>query len=192
MVAIEQNKAREEPLKLFSHSGHDWVEITLPIMTVSEANGGRKKVVVRNGKRTAKREHWTDANKRHKQQKGMVRMMLGKYKKMLHLPCEIIITRYAPKKLDRFDNLPMSMKWILDAVCEVITGDYRPGRADDDKEEEIEVRYKQIVSEHYGVKIHIQCPVLTTLSPFPEGLFQQGISRLQRETHSLLDSSHSY
>ena len=170
LIAFEEKNTTEVPLKLFSTSGHDWVEITMPIMTVSEANGGRKKVVVRNGKRTAKREHWTDANKRHKQQKGVVRMMLGKHKKMLSVPCEITITRYAPKKLDRFDNLPMSMKWILDAVCEVITGDYRPGRADDDKSEEIEVRYKQIVSAHYGVKIHIICPVLTTTAEIPIGL----------------------
>lgn len=146
--------ASDEPLKLSAEKGENCVIVTLPIVTVSEANGGPKKTVKRNGKTYYKGEHWTDKHKRHKKQKGLVGMMLRKYSKDLKLPCLITLTRYAPSKLDRFDNLPMSMKWILDAVCEIITGDYRPGRADDN--EEIDVKYKQITSKEYGVKIVIE------------------------------------
>lgn len=80
--------------------------------------------------------------------------MLNPHKSKLKLPCRIEFTRYAPKKLDRFDNLPMSLKYILDACCEVITGDLRPGRADDT--EEIDVVYKQEISKEYALKIIIR------------------------------------
>ncbi len=46
------------------------------------------------------------------------------------------------------------MKYILDAICEAITGDFRPGRADGS--DQIEVSYKQVSSKEYGVKIEIQ------------------------------------
>lgn len=143
-----------EPLNMFSEKGEDWVIIMLPVVTVSEANGGPKKTIKRGGKTFYKGEHWTDKHKRHKKQKGLVGLMLRKFSKYLKIPCLITLTRYAPCKLDRFDNLPMSMKWILDAVCEIITGDYRPGRADDN--EEIDVKYKQVISKEYGVKILIE------------------------------------
>ena len=74
--------------------------------------------------------------------------------KHIAMPCHVTLTRYAPRKLDRFDNLPMSMKYILDAVCEVITGDYIPGRAD--SHEGLTVAYEQVISKDYGVKIRIQ------------------------------------
>ncbi len=151
---VKQENATESLLKLSSQVGQDWVELTLPILTVSEANGGRKKKTRRAGKIVFKNEHWTDAHKRHKKQKGMVALMLRRHRKMLRLPCHITFTRYAPDKLDRLDNLPMAFKWILDAVCEIITGDYRPGRADDT--EEIDATFKQVHSKEYGVKILIR------------------------------------
>lgn len=142
------------PLKRNSTKGAGWVEITLPLETVSEANGGKKVIRMVKGKKTAKAEHWTEKNRRHKRQKGSISLLLKPLRAHLSLPCHITFTRYAPRKLDRFDNLPMAFKWILDCCCEIITGDYRPGRADDT--DEIEVTYKQIISEHYGVKIYIK------------------------------------
>ena len=48
----------------------------------------------------------------------------------------------------------MSVKYVLDTVCAVITGDYRPGRADDN--DHITVSYEQESrSEFYGVIIEI-------------------------------------
>lgn len=130
------------------------VEIYLPILTVSEANGGAKKLSWRMGKRVRRKEHWSEANKRHKMQKGAVMYALSPHRSKLHLPCLITITRYAPDKLDKSDNLPMSMKWVLDMICAVITQDFRPGRADDS--DEIDVLYRQEKCEQYGVRIKIE------------------------------------
>lgn len=130
-----------------------FIEAMIPILTVSEANGGVKKTFLKNGKKIYKSEHWRDKHKRHKIQKSAVILMLNPFKHLFTLPCTITLTRYAPNKLDRHDNLPMALKWVLDACCSVITGDYRAGRADSC--EEIDVIYKQVVSHEYGVKIHI-------------------------------------
>jgi hypothetical protein len=46
------------------------------------------------------------------------------------------------------------MKYINDQVCAEITGDHRPGRADDN--EEITIQYDQIKSKVFGVKIIIE------------------------------------
>ena len=129
----------DEPLKLSFTSGPNWVEIILRIRTVSEANCT---------------QHWRIKHKRHKQQKRLVYLLLRPKKHLFSLPCHITMTRYAPRKLDKHDNLPISLKYILDACCEVLTGDYPPGRADAD--ESIHVTYEQIVSPQYAVKIHLQ------------------------------------
>ncbi len=142
--------------KLFCEKTEHGILAMLPITTHSEANGGPKKTIRLPGKIIHKSEHWTDKHKRHKKQKGIVSMMLKKYSKDIVLPCTITLTRFAPNKLDKFDNLPMSFKWILDSICELITGDYRPGKADNIIEDEIDVIYKQIISKEYWVKIEIK------------------------------------
>jgi hypothetical protein len=129
------------------------ISLFLPIITVSEANGGARKTLKYAGKTRYRAESWRERAKRHKQQKIIVFSSLKPYADMVKLPCTIKLTRFAPRKLDKFDNLPMSMKYILDAVCAVITGDYRPGRADDT--EEIEVIYDQVQTERYAVSIQI-------------------------------------
>lgn len=144
------------PFKLYSKSAPGYIECTMPVYTASEANGGPKKKVMKSGKMVCRSEHWAEASKRHNSQKSLVAMMLKKYAKEIKLPCVITLTRFAPKKLDKFDNLPMSFKWILDAICEIITGDYRPGLADDSIEDEIDVVYKQETSKGYGVKIELR------------------------------------
>jgi len=131
----------DEPFKLSCTSGLNWVEITIPIRTVSEANCT---------------DHWRVKHKRHKKQKALIYMLLRPKRPLLKVPCHINITRYAPRKLDKHDNLPISVKYLLDACCEVITNDYRPGRADSD--ERIEVAYNQVISKHYAVKIHFLMP----------------------------------
>jgi hypothetical protein len=108
--------------------------LRLPIRTVSEANNF---------------EHWTKKHKRHKEQKRAVALALNPHKAEIKLPCHIKITRVAPRKLDRWDNLPMSVKYILDTCCAIITGDFRPGRADDD--ERITVSYEQETNSEYYV-----------------------------------------
>lgn len=138
-VAVNEKKAPQSPKLLSSSFGPDWLEIYLPIRTISEANPT---------------EHWRVRHKRHKSQKSMVALILRPHCDKLKLPCHIKLTRFAPRNLDRHDNLPMSMKYILDTCCAYITGDHRPGRADDD--ERITVSYDQVFSSTYGVKIHFQ------------------------------------
>lgn len=149
-----QSEGLKGPIKPYSKNGGNWVEVLYPIETVSEANGGMKKKYMRKGKLVQGGEGWWDKSARHKKQKGAVYLMLNLQRKHLKLPCKITLTRYGPQKLDRYDNLPMSLKYVLDACCEVITGDYRPGRADDT--EEIEVAYKQVYPSDHAVKIHIE------------------------------------
>jgi hypothetical protein len=108
--------------------------LRLPIRTVSEANCF---------------EHWTKKHKRHKEQKRAVSLALNPHKAEIKLPCHIKITRVAPRKLDKWDNLPMSVKYILDTCCAIATGDFRPGRADDD--ERITVSYEQETNSEYFV-----------------------------------------
>ncbi len=110
------------------------VTLRLPIRTVSEANNF---------------EHWTKKHKRHKAQKHAVALALNPHKAQIKLPCHIKITRVGPRKLDKWDNLPMSVKYILDTCCAIVTGDFRPGRADDD--ERITVSYEQETNSEYFV-----------------------------------------
>lgn len=135
-IQVKKKKSTETKLDLFSESGTYWVMITMPVRTVSEANCT---------------DHWTKKHKRHRIQQKTVALVLNPVREKIKLPCHITLTRYAPKKLDKHDNLPISLKYILDACCAIITGDFRPGRADDD--ERISVSYEQETSSHYGVKV---------------------------------------
>lgn len=113
------------------------LEIEVPIRTVSEANCF---------------EHWRKKHERHKEQKRKLALALWPIKCQITTPCHIKLTRYAPKKLDKHDNLPMSLKYIVDGCCEILTGDYRPGKADED-EDKFCISYDQVLSKEYGVKI---------------------------------------
>ncbi len=115
------------------------IVLTLPIRTVSEANCF---------------EPWQKKHKRHKAQKKAVFFAILEHKHLIQLPCRITFIRYAPKPLDKHDNLPISQKYICDQICAEITNDHRPGRADDNKL--IEIKYDQVKSKVYGVKIIIE------------------------------------
>lgn len=137
-IAGKRKKSLNLKLDVFSEFGEGWVSLTLPIRTVSEANC---------------QEHWHKKAKRHTLQQNYVILLLKPLRDKVKFPCHIKLTRYAPRKLDKHDNLPISMKWICDACCAIITGDYRAGRADDD--DRISISYEQIQSSKYGVKILI-------------------------------------
>ena len=76
------------------------------------------------------------------------------FKGKISLPAELTVTRIAPRALDSFDNGPCSVKYIVDAVCAEITGDFRPGRADGNKG--ISIVFAQEKSKDYAVKILIK------------------------------------
>jgi hypothetical protein len=112
--------------------------LDLPIRTVSEANCF---------------EPWQVKHGRHKEQKRLVALGLNPLKGKVRLPCTIMLTRFAPDELDAFDNLPVSFKYIVDAVCAIITGNYVAGRADSDKR--ISITCDQVKSDAYGIRIEI-------------------------------------
>ncbi len=154
MTFFSKDNAVATPQNQFFKIEGNCVEIKLPIFTASEANGGVKKAVKRNGKTKYKTEHWSEKSARHRRQKLAVALVLRPHRHLLRLPCSISLTRFAPRKLDRFDNLPMSLKYILDAICETITQDFVPGRADS-HEGISSVVYDQVVSKEYAVLIKI-------------------------------------
>ena len=125
-------------IEIKSEVSHDKVIIYLPLRTVSEANCF---------------EHWTEKRKRHKAQQRLVSFALKPHRDKIRLPCNILLTRFAPDELDTFDNLPMSFKYIVDAICAIITGEYRPGKADSDKR--ISIACDQIQRKEYGIRIEI-------------------------------------
>jgi hypothetical protein len=114
------------------------VLLDLPIRTKSEANCF---------------EPWRLKHARHKEQQRIVTLSLKPLRGLITLPCKIMLTRFAPDSLDNFDNLPMSFKYIVDAVCAIITGEYRAGKADSDKR--ITIACGQVKSKEYGIRIEI-------------------------------------
>lgn len=114
------------------------VLLQLPIKTVSEANSS---------------EPWFRRHGRHKEQQRIVGIFLNPLRDKVTLPCKIMLTRFAPDELDTFDNLPMSFKYIVDAVCAIITGEFRAGKADSDKR--ITIACDQVKSKEYGIRIEI-------------------------------------
>lgn len=114
------------------------VLIDLPLQTKSEANCF---------------EPWQVKHGRHTQQQKLVALAMNPLRDKIKLPCKLMLTRFAPDELDKFDNLPMSFKYIVDAICSIITGDYRPGHADSDKR--ISIACDQVQSKEYGIRIEI-------------------------------------
>lgn len=112
------------------------ISMVLPIHAHNEANSS---------------EHWTKKQKRHQHQKFIVINCMKSIKNYLKLPCQITFTRLSPKFLDAHDNLPMSFKYILDAITATITGDFRPGIADSNPG--FIFKYDQIKSNDNQIKI---------------------------------------
>jgi len=137
-VVIKRKKRNLATINAKFEVSEGKVTIDLPIRTVSEANCF---------------EPWRVKYGRHKEQKRIVILALKPLRDKIKMPCKIMLTRFAPDELDKFDNLPMSFKYIVDAVCEVITGEQRAGKADSDKR--ISIACDQIKSNAYGIRIEV-------------------------------------
>jgi hypothetical protein len=120
-------------------SAQGTISLVVPLLTISEAN-------------TA--EHWTKSSARHKKQKQIIKLHYLQVKQHVSLPCHIHIVRLAPRRLD-YDNLVISNKYLVDSICEELTGNYIPGQADSDPR--ITISYDQEKSKEYGVKILFDC-----------------------------------
>ena len=116
--------------------GESSVILTLPLKTVSEGNSF---------------EHWQKKASRHKEQKRIVALFLNPIVKHIKLPCSINLKRLSPRELDVLENLPMSFKYITDAVCDCLIPGLKPGRADGDKR--LTLSCSQEKSKSYGIKI---------------------------------------
>ena len=92
------------------------MEIKIPIRLVSEAN--------------TKENHYK-SNKRHQEQKFLVKTFMNMACDSFDLPCHVTLIRCAPRTFDS-DNLQTAFKYIRDAVSEHVTGCTIAGRADND------------------------------------------------------------
>ncbi len=133
-------KEKEASIDFKTMINDNCIEITLPLRTLSPNQF----------------EAWRKRYAREKGQKRavMFAMIPVKEKMLIQLPCKLKFIRYAPKHLDAHDNLPMSMKKIVDQVCAEITCDFVPGRAD--SYEGFSFEYAQVKSKEYGVRIEIR------------------------------------
>lgn len=109
------------------------LSIRVPIRTVSEAN---------------QNEHWRNRHRRRKKQRQDIGLFLNTCKRP-RLPCDVWLTRIAPRQLDPGDNLNNSMKAIRDQIA-VFLGV-------DDNDERVRWRYQQRRGEprEYAVLIEI-------------------------------------
>lgn len=137
-VAVGRKKRTVAKISMKSEVYERRVIVDLPLQTKSEANCF---------------EPWQVKHARHKDQQRLVALGLNPLRDKIKLPCKIMLTRFAPDELDKFDNLPMSFKYIVDAICAIITGEYRAGKADSDKR--ISISCDQIESKAYGIRIEI-------------------------------------
>lgn len=115
--------------------------LELPIKTVSEANNF---------------DHWTRKYKRKNAQSIAIRWAYNQLNEpKLPENCIVELTRIAPRKLDKEDNLPFCFKHIKDVIADLIRPGLRPGRADDNQK--ISWIYKQEKGKpkEYAIRIRI-------------------------------------
>lgn len=97
------------------------VRVTLPLRTCTEGNA---------------KEHWRTKARRAQQQRQLVRLVLPMHLRTCHVPAHITfrpiivtLTRIAPSKgLDPHDNLPGSLKHVVDEVASCLGLDDRDPR----------------------------------------------------------------
>lgn len=75
---------------------------------------------------TNQREHWTKRHRRAAEQRFVVGAIIGNRIRGL-VPCEVILTRIAPKRLDD-DNLQGALKSVRDQIAQCLGVDDRDPR----------------------------------------------------------------
>jgi len=117
--------------------------ITIPVRTVSEANMS---------------EHWRARYRRSQSQKAAVKAIFcaRDLDGEIELPCIVTLTRVGKRRMDT-DNLASSLKYVRDAVAEMIITD-RPGLATGwhDGDPRITWKYEQRVGENYAVELDLR------------------------------------
>lgn len=110
----------------------------VPIRIESEAN---------------KKEHWSKTSGRHKRHRLAIRYIMLHTK--MEPPCEVILTRIAPRMLDEEDNLPASLKHSKDVVADILIKGLAPGRADGDKRITWKLKQEKGKPKEYALKIEM-------------------------------------
>lgn len=123
-----------------------------PLLTTPESNS---------------REHWHKKAARHHHQREAIRAAWKANPGTITSPQSklliLYICRIAPRKLDNHDNLPASLKSILDEICSCILPGYADGRADGKLNLKVVYAQKKGLPRQYAVKIKIF--ILDKVSP---------------------------
>lgn len=114
----------------------------LPIKTVSEANRAN--------------ELWYVKKQRHEKQTYWLKLWWRHQKPDIKLPCKITFVRIAPRQLDDFENLPMSMKWLKDCLADLLIPGLAKGRADDDNRIEWAVKQEKGKPKEYAIRVIVE------------------------------------
>ena len=131
-LKIIDTEGEGKPVELIG----EWI---VPLKTVSEANMS---------------EHWTKAHKRHKAQKIAIKLYCNALKTHRVGPGDtIVLSRLSSRRLD-YVNLVVSLKWIQDAVAEIIFPSLAPGRADDEKHGII-WHFEQEIAKKQAVRVQL-------------------------------------
>lgn len=105
------------------------------------------------------REHWHVKALRHSRQREAVRSAWRQNPRTIanleNTPIIIYICRVAPRKLDNHDNLPTSLKSILDEICNCILPGYADGRADGKLKLKVAYAQEKGKVRQYAVKIKL-------------------------------------
>ncbi len=115
-----------------------------PLMTTSEANS---------------REHWHVKAKRHTKQRAAItekwKASPAPIASPETTPLLLYILRIAPRKLDSADNLPCSVKAILDEICSCILPGYADGQADGKLKLKVVYAQEKGLPKQYAIKIKL-------------------------------------
>lgn len=99
-------------------------------------------------------DHWTKKLKRKKKIQELLLAYLPDLRNC-PLPCKVVLTRIAPRKLDTSDNLPMSFKATKDFIADKLIPGKAAGRADDDERITWEYRQEKGKPREYAILIEI-------------------------------------
>ena len=115
-----------------------------PLLTTPESNS---------------REHWAKKALRHSRQREAIRKEWkanpAAIPNIQNTPIIIYICRVAPRKLDHSDNLPTSLKSILDEICSCLLPGFADGRADGKLKLKVAYAQEKGLPKQYAVKIKI-------------------------------------
>lgn len=121
-----------------------WEALIDPLLTTPESNS---------------REHWHKKAKRHTAQRAAVKAAWKANPAAITSPESktllLYILRIAPRKLDKADNLPCSLKSIVDEICNCLMPGLADGQADGKLKLKIAYAQAKGNPRQYAVKIKI-------------------------------------